>query len=125
MVPVPAHRERLRRHGFNQAESLANALARAKGLPVKTLLRRQQGARPQVGLERRARLEGPSASVWAMGPVPARAVVVDDVYTTGATLDACARALRERGAREVVAVTFSRALRGHLYEIVGKVPSAA
>jgi ComF family protein len=113
LVPVPAHPRRRRRHGFNQAESIARSLRRITGLPVLSILARDGRVAPQVGLERRARLANARGSVRACSAsVPARAVLVDDVYTTGATLDACARALSERGASEVVAVTFARAVRG-------------
>jgi ComF family protein len=113
LVPVPAHARRRRAAGFNQAFEIAAALARQAGLPVRNPLRRVP-APTQVGLERRARLENARGSVRARtgSAVPARALLVDDVYTTGATLDACAEALRQAGAEEVVAVTFARALRG-------------
>jgi ComF family protein len=113
LVPVPAHARRRRAAGFNQAFEIAAALARQAGLPVRNALRRVP-APTQVGLERRARLENARGSVRARtgSAVPARALLVDDVYTTGATLDACAEALRQAGAGEVVAVTFARALRG-------------
>lgn len=112
LVPVPAHAGRWRRSGFNQACEIATALRREVSLPVRGVLRRAR-APAQVGLERRARLENARGSVRVrVGiAVPARAVLVDDVYTTGATLDACAHALREAGATEVTAVTFARALR--------------
>jgi ComF family protein len=111
LVPVPAHAERRRRHGFNQAEALARALGKVSGLPVRCELERDRSVGPQTGLERSARLRSATASVRASRSVPERAVLVDDVYTTGATLDACAHALRARGARAVVAVTFARTLR--------------
>jgi ComF family protein len=113
LVPVPAHARRRRSRGFNQAFEIAAALAREGGLPVRDALRRVR-APSQVGLERRARLVNARGSARARSSfaVPQRAVLVDDVYTTGATLDACAHALRQAGAEEVVAVTFARALRG-------------
>jgi predicted amidophosphoribosyltransferase len=92
---------------------VARALGKAIGLPVVRLLERQGGSRPQVGLERRARLVNARGSARARpgAAVPRRVVLVDDVYTTGATLDACAGALRRAGAAEVVALTFARAVR--------------
>jgi ComF family protein len=114
LVPVPAHPQRRRRHGFNQAQAIAHALARRASVPVRDLLRRSGPVTPQVGLERRARLANARGSARVRRPsgAPRRAVLVDDVYTTGATLDACARALSEAGADLVVAVTFARAVRG-------------
>jgi ComF family protein len=113
VAPVPAHRRRHRRHGFNQAEAIARSLSRATGLPTLRLLEREGAARPQVGLERRARLANARDSVRLRprAAVPRRVLLVDDVYTTGATLDACARALRRAGAGRVTGVTFARAVR--------------
>jgi ComF family protein len=115
LVPVPAHARRRRSSGFNQAWEIATALGREVGVPVGNALRRVR-ASAQVGLERRARLENAQGSVRVRRgfAVPPRAVLVDDVYTTGATLDACAQALRESGTEEIVAITFARALRGTL-----------
>jgi ComF family protein len=113
LVPVPAHSRRRRRHGYNHAHVIAERLGREASLPVRDVLRRAHTP-AQVGHERSARLQNARDSVrpWAGVAAPPRAVLVDDVYTTGATLDACAQALLEAGAREVVAVTFARALRG-------------
>lgn len=112
LVPVPAHAARRRRHGLNQAAWLARALGRLGGLAVVDVLERDRSSTPQIGLARRDRLVQARDSVSARRAPPAgRLVLVDDVYTTGATLDACARVLRGAGGRDVVAVTFARATR--------------
>ncbi|MEA2273510.1 MAG: hypothetical protein QOI98_2218 [Solirubrobacteraceae bacterium] len=110
LVPVPRHPARRRRRGFDQAHLLALALGRATGRPVRACLDRLGPDRPQVGTRRAVRLERDRISVRARGSVPQTAVLVDDVHTTGATLDACASALRVAGAANVVAVTYTRAL---------------
>ena len=73
-------------------------------------LRRRGPVRSQLGASRAERLQRGRIDVSVRGPAPARVVLVDDVHTTGATLDACARALRRAGAGEVVALTWARAL---------------
>ena len=108
LVPVPLHPARRRKRGFNQAERLAHALGRRTGLAVCDCLRRCGSNLRQVGRDSAARLAGPAGSVTARGPVPRRAVLVDDVMTTGATLRACAAALRAAGSREVSALVFAR-----------------
>jgi ComF family protein len=117
LVPVPLHPARRRRRGFNQARLLADAVARRAGLAVWDGLARAGAARSQVGAGRQARRAGPAGSIHvrerrtrgAAAP-PSRAVLVDDVATTGGTLAACAEALRASGSEEVVAVTFARTL---------------
>jgi ComF family protein len=110
LVPVPLHPARRRKRGFNQAGILAEALARRTGLAVADRLTRSGAAGTQVGRARPARLAAPPGSIQAHAPIPARAVLVDDVATTGSTLAACARALRAEGALEVRAVAFARTL---------------
>jgi predicted amidophosphoribosyltransferase len=110
LVAVPAHRARRRERGFNQAERLARALARRTGRPSADCLRREGPASRQLGAGRSARLSAGRIVVRARGSAPRVAVLVDDVYTTGATLDACARALREAGACTVRAIAYARTL---------------
>jgi predicted amidophosphoribosyltransferase len=111
LVPVPLHPARRRARGFDQAAQLAAALSRRGGLPLAPCLRRTGAATRQLGAGRRARLAAGRLAIEARGPVPARAVLVDDVHTTGATFEACARALRAAGAEHVAAVAYVRALR--------------
>ena len=110
LVPVPLHPRRLRRRGFNQAERLAAALSRRTGLRVADCLRRTGSARTQVGRNRAQRLAGVRGSVVVHpGMVaPRRAILVDDVVTTGATLAACARVLRVARGGDVSAVGYAR-----------------
>jgi ComF family protein len=113
LVPVPGHPSGGRRRGFDHAGVIAARLAELTGLPVAPALRRRP-ARPQVGLARPQREANARGSVELRIPaarVPSRVVLVDDVYTTGATIDACAQALRTAGASEVRAVCFARTVR--------------
>ncbi|MEW6322887.1 MAG: ComF family protein [Acidobacteriota bacterium] len=115
VVPVPLHWWRQRRRGFNQAERLARQLP----LPCLTLLRRHANTAPQVDLPAEARRRNvrgafrlATAVAWGWRAVPRVVVLVDDVATTGATLEACAAVLKAGGAREVRALTAARAAPG-------------
>lgn len=110
LVPVPLHPSRLRRRGFNQAARLASELGRRSGLPVHDCLERAGPAGTQVGRGRTQRLEGLSGAVrLRAGEQPPRsALLVDDVTTTGATLSACAAALRAAGTARITAVAYAR-----------------
>lgn len=108
VVPVPLHRSRLRRRGFNQAELMARSLAEKIKTPVSDRLEAVRRTRDQVELSaagRRANVEG---AFRMRGAVRGRALLVDDVFTTGATLSACAGALRRAGAGEVHALSLCR-----------------
>ena len=108
LVPVPLRPVGQRRRGFNQAAVLADAIARVTGLAISDCLRRRGPGPPQVGRTRGARLAGPAGSIEARARVPPGALIVDDVVTTGATVAACATALRRAGATEVAAIAFAR-----------------
>jgi len=110
VVPVPPQPARERRRGFDPAGALAAALAPRLGLPQRACLRRRDRERRQVGATRAQRRRAGRLNIELRAPPPARAVLVDDVHTTGATLDACARALLAAGCREVVALTYTRTL---------------
>jgi ComF family protein len=107
VVAVPAAPGRRRRRGFDPAELIAEALAARLGLAAAAPLRRADGPR-QVGRRRAERLLAPPR-IWPVAGAPARVLLVDDVLTTGATLKACASALRRSGATEVRASVFARA----------------
>lgn len=109
VVPVPLHPRREYHRGFNQAEHLARCL----GLPVTPLLSRTRATRSQIDLprdQRRQNVKGAFAlSVpGSRLPVPGIVILVDDVSTTGSTLDACARVLKSAGVKEVRALTAAR-----------------
>jgi ComF family protein len=116
VVPVPLHPWRAMRRGFNQADDLARSL----GLPVWRVLRRRRHGPPQAGLpagQRHANVQAAYALApglpWATARNRLRnrsVVLVDDVMTTGATLEACALVLAEAGVRSVGAVTAARAV---------------
>lgn len=105
VVPVPASPVRARRRGFDPAWELAAALAGLTGVEAAPVLRRRDRRR-QRGRTRSRRLGSPPA-VEVVSTPPDRALLVDDVVTTGATLDACARALRRAGSDSVRAVAIA------------------
>jgi len=110
LVPVPALPVRRRRRGFDPAAELTAALGRRLERPVVPCLERRDHSGRQVGSGRAAR-RAPGRLVLAVrGPPPAVALLVDDVHTTGATLDACARALTGAGTIVVAALSYARTL---------------
>jgi predicted amidophosphoribosyltransferase len=110
VVPVPPQPARERRRGFDPAGALAAALGPRLGLPVRACLHRRDREARQVGASRAQRRRAGRLAIELRSPPPARALLVDDVHTTGATLDACARALIVGGCDEVVALTYTRTL---------------
>ena len=114
VAPVPISRARRAERGYNQAGWIAGPLAWLSGIPYQpNCLQKPREIRSQVGLtmaERRANVQGAYCAVpnRAAGQ---RILLVDDITTTGATLDACAQALRDAGALEVWALTAARVLR--------------
>jgi ComF family protein len=120
VAPVPLHSSRRRQRGFNQAELLARGLVgrlrkeeRFRGLQlVVGSLRRIRATLPQVGLSVSARRENVSGVFSVARPEQVRnrtVVLIDDVMTTGATLSACAAALKQAGASRVLALSLARA----------------
>jgi ComF family protein len=111
VLPVPIHWSRRLRRGFNQAEMLADEVARIAGLrPDYSALARIRRTRSQVGLSGDARRRNLSGAFRVRYPaaVAGRSILlVDDVYTTGATLAECGRALRAAGARAVYGLVLS------------------
>jgi ComF family protein len=112
ILPVPLHRSRLRRRGYNQAMELARPLAKALALPWRRdVLRRVRDTAAQTELDRAARRRNVrGAFVLRSGvALPAHVALLDDVMTTGATLAECARLLKRAGVRRVDVWALARA----------------
>ncbi len=118
VVPVPLHRDRERQRGYNQAGLISKPLARKLGLPHKSVLLMRMRPRPDKQVlslqERWESVRGAFATRPGSQVDNKRVLLVDDVMTTGATLDACARALLESGAKSVLGLTVARAARNPL-----------
>jgi predicted amidophosphoribosyltransferase len=108
IVPVPSTRLRSLGRGFDPATEIAAALSLRTGLPLCPVLSRADLGR-QLG-RRRAQRIGRPPHVRLRGEAPRSVLLIDDVLTTGATLSACARALRGGGSIRVAAITFTRRL---------------
>jgi ComF family protein len=110
LIPIPLGARRLRQRGYNQAERIAAALGRRAARPVRgDLLRRTRDTRTQTALTPEARLANVAGAFEAGSAGGLSCVLVDDVFTTGATLAEAAAALSHAGAARVEAVTFARA----------------
>jgi len=109
VVPVPLHPRRLRERGFNPAALLARSLSRAWGVPCNPVaLRRRRDTPSQTRLDRAARRANVRDAFRACGKQPSHVCLLDDVVTTGATLEAAARALHAAGSTRVTALCVAR-----------------
>jgi ComF family protein len=114
IIPVPLHPKRLRWRGFNQSALLARQISRMYGIPMDPfVLRREHETAPQTQLvedERRRNVRGAFALHRDRSVDGKSILLVDDVYTSGATVNECSRVLRRSGAKEVFVVTLARAV---------------
>lgn len=115
VIPVPLHRSRLRERHFNQAEEIARSLSALSGCPVVAALQRVRCTETQTLLSRRQRMDNlkgafaitPQGRKLVSGRSPG-VVLVDDVLTTGSTVNECARVLRKAGIKRILVVTVMR-----------------
>ncbi len=108
---VPIHKERLRARGFDQAEMIAMHLSTLINLPCEKLLKRVRNTKAHFDLDAKERAKNVSEAFMPEENVSImnrRIVIVDDVYTTGATMGECVRCLLKSGAKEVLPYTFSK-----------------
>jgi len=105
VIPVPLHRARERARGFNQAELIAAPLGR----PIAArLVRRRKNTPSQTGLSRNQRKQNLAGAFEVRGKIEGSVIVVDDVYTTGSTMDEIAGTLKRAGAQRVEVLTVAR-----------------
>ena len=110
-VPVPLHRTRKREREFNQAEELCRVLSRHSGIPTWHALKRIRHTTTQTRLSREERMENLRGAFHAVQTTRLKGcdlVLVDDVFTTGSTVEECSRVLRHAGAASVRVMTIAR-----------------
>ncbi|MGZ3558679.1 MAG: ComF family protein [Thermodesulfobacteriota bacterium] len=115
LIPVPLHPQRLRERGFNQALLLVKEISFRTGIPYgKTVLQKKRPTIPQVtlsGMERERGLRGAFHVIGGEGLFGKSVLLVDDVYTTGATANECSKVLRRGGAKRVDVLTLAHAIK--------------
>ncbi|MGC9128414.1 MAG: ComF family protein [Acidithiobacillus sp.] len=109
LIPVPLHRARLRERGFNQSELLARHWGRSYHIPVRAHVQRQRNTPHQVGMSKAARLGNLRGAFCLRGRPPTHVAIVDDVLTTGSTLQEIAQVLRAAGVERIDAWILARA----------------
>jgi ComF family protein len=114
IIPIPLHRKRLRERGFNQSVILAREISRHYAVPMKFgLLKRKIHTEPQINLGKDDRVRNVKGAFEVVSPEViegAKILLIDDVYTTGSTVNECAKVLRKNGAADVVVLTLARAV---------------
>ena len=112
LIPVPLHHKKLKQRGYNQSVLLARRLGYLRGVPVdETSLIRSRNTPSQTQFGRAGRLQNMSGAFTCVQPDAVKGkiiLLIDDVATTGATLEGCAQALKEAGAKKVMAYTLAR-----------------
>lgn len=108
LTDVPLHKRKFRSRGFNQSQLLAKTISKRTGLKYSKLLKRKQYTITQVGLTREERENNLREAFEMNLKSPTKVVVVDDVYTTGTTLNQCAKILKQNGAIEVYGFVFAK-----------------
>jgi ComF family protein len=115
LVPVPLHTHRLRERGFNQALLLAKEISRRTGIPYqKRILQKRKPTPPQVNLSGSEREKGVKGAFWLTekkGADGLSILLLDDVYTTGATVNECSKVLIAGGAKRVDVFTLAHAIK--------------
>lgn len=114
IIPVPLSKRRFNERGFNQASVLAKALAKQTGLPLdeQSLIRRLHTPQHRAGMDKKARLESVKNAFEVTRPKlieNEKILLIDDVFTSGATASNCAKALKKKGAQTVYVLTVARA----------------
>ena len=109
IIPVPLHKKRYVERGFNQAEIIAQILSRELSIPLNKNLKRIKYTRQQAKLDKREREENiKEAFTLSDDIIPRVVIIVDDVFTTGSTMQACAKVLKEKGVEKVIGFTVAR-----------------
>jgi len=112
LIPVPLHLSRYRERGYNQSTYLASAIAKNSGLPVyKNVLKRNKYTPPQAKMRREERIKNLLGAFTVKNSTKiknAAVAIVDDVVTTGSTVNECARILRSAGAKKVIVISITR-----------------
>jgi ComF family protein len=113
IVPVPMHIKKKRRRGFNQSEEISKIISSSTTIPLSTTLIKTKETKPQMELNRAERIENikDCFEIKDKNEIGNKTILlIDDVYTTGTTMDQCAKVLKENGAREVWGLTVAREL---------------
>ncbi len=111
LIPVPLHISKMKKRGYNQSLVIAKSISKFTGIKVIDLIERRVKTHTQVGMHKTQRQENllNAFTVKNKGYMPKKAILIDDVYTTGTTLNECAKVLKEHGVKEVIGYTFAKA----------------
>lgn len=108
LVPIPLHKKRFKYRGFNQAEEISKALSEITGWEVDVLLERNRNTSSQLGYNKKERMLNMKNAFQVIKNIPETVILIDDVVTTGETLNQAAKVLKEGGAKKVYALVVAK-----------------